>query len=282
MKILFPSDFFKIKQIDVDYSEEYNTSKQLNFEPILFNYDEFINDKKLKLYPHELSEGLCIYRGWMLKPEQYLELYNQLKQKNIILINSPTEYNKFHLFPNVYNDLKNFTPETIWYENIEEIDWNLVSKIFKRFIIKDFVKSVKGTSFPKFFSSEINILEMNEYIKKFIELRGSLYTGGIVIKEYVDLKFYGDVTNEYRAFYLNENIVSVSRNSNQPNNCPFISLEFVNKFCSLGSFYTIDFAELNNGEWIIIETGDGQVSGLSPNQYIFEFYQKINNILKEC
>jgi hypothetical protein len=31
-------------------------------------------------------------------------------------------------------------------------------------------------------------------------------------------------------------------------------------------FYTIDFAEKIDGTWMVVETGDGQVSGLAPNQ----------------
>ena len=76
------------------------------------------------------------------------------------------------------------------------------------------------------------------------------------------------------------NLISVSRNSNQSENCPFVPIEFVEKFTRLkSSFYTVDFAELENGEWIIIEVGDGQVSGLSPNQYVFKFYDEIRAII---
>lgn len=32
--------------------------------------------------------------------------------------------------------------------------------------------------------------------------RGNLLTGGICIKEFLDLKRYGEKTNEYRVFYI--------------------------------------------------------------------------------
>ena len=37
----------------------------------------------------------------------------------------------------------------------------------------------------------------------------------------------------------------------------------------------MDFAELADGSWIVVETGDGQVSGLSPGQYVFKFYEEL-------
>ena len=53
-------------------------------------------------------------------------------------------------------------------------------------------------------------------------------------------------------------------------------MELVNAIPVLDSrFYTVDFAELENGSWTVIETGDGQVSGLSPNQDVFRFYDEI-------
>ena len=38
---------------------------------------------------------------------------------------------------------------------------------------------------------------------------------------------------------------------------------------------------LENGNWMILETGDGQVSGLSSNQDQFVFYSKFLNLLSQ-
>ena len=48
------------------------------------------------------------------------------------------------------------------------------------------------------------------------------------------------------------------------------------KYTHLNSkFYTIDFAELQDGSWIVIEAGDGSVSGLSDFQDYDEFFRKL-------
>jgi len=45
-------------------------------------------------------------------------------------------------------------------------------------------------------------------------------------------------------------------------------------------YYTIDYAELEDGSWKILEAGDGQVSGLSDGQdynaYFRALYHGIN------
>jgi len=281
VKILFPADYFDIKSIEPDYEIEYNVACSMpEFDIILYNYEEFIQSGVFKSYPQEFDGGLCIYRGWMLKPNKYKELYEKLKNKGITLINDFHEYENCHLFPNSYEDIKNHTPMTRWFENYKQIDWKSINDEFKRFMIKDYVKSVKGTSFPSCFITPVEEDTMNGYIDEFIKLRGSLFTNGIVLKEFVDFKKYGASTNEYRAFYMKGKLVTVSKNSNQSDDCPFVPREFAEKFTGLESnFYTVDFAELDSGKWIIIEVGDGQVSGLSPNQYVFKFYDEIRGII---
>lgn len=115
---------------------------------------------------------------------------------------------------------------------------------------------------------------------EFINLRSDLFTGEIVFKEFVDLMKYENTTNEYWLVYFKNKLINISRNSNQPENSPFVPLEFAKKFENIQSdFYTIDFGELNNGTWIVLETGDGQVSGLPPTVNVFNFYEQIKNIL---
>lgn len=45
------------------------------------------------------------------------------------------------------------------------------------------------------------------------------------------------------------------------------------RYANLDSpFYTVDYAELANGGWMIVEAGDGGVSGLCYQQDIRAFY----------
>lgn len=56
--------------------------------------------------------------------------------------------------------------------------------------------------------------------------------------------------------------------------------ELVNKYKNLGSpYYTVDYAELSDGSWKIIEAGDGGVSGLSPGQDAEAYYRALYWVL---
>lgn len=62
--------------------------------------------------------------------------------------------------------------------------------MFTEFMVKDYVKSVKGTRFPVSFHTPVSQERMDGIVKEFVKLRGDLFTVGIVCKEYVDLVRY--------------------------------------------------------------------------------------------
>lgn len=218
----------------------------------------------------------------MMKPSDYELFHEELYKQDVELISTPKHYEQMHVFPNVYPHIKEDTPRMLTYPLHSDIDLNEIRGIMKRFMVKDYVKSVKGSDFPRCFDSSITQEKFDEYMKLFYKYRGDLLTGGICIKEFVDLKKYGDATNEYRVFYMNNEVAMVSRNSGQPDDTPEPPDTLIYKYSELPSwFYTVDFAELEDGSWIILETGDGGVSGLPDNQDELEFYKLIDNIFFE-
>ena len=57
--------------------------------------------------------------------------------------------------------------------------------------------------------------------------------------------------------------------------------EMIEKYSHLDSpYYTVDYAELDDGRWVIIEAGDGSFSGLSPEQDYEAYYRALYQCLK--
>ena len=279
--LLFPSSYFNINKVDENLKAEYDAAKSTNlFEFVLFDNAKWFNENKLIL-SHKTSNELrvAIYRGWMMKPDQYRLFYQSLLKQNIKLINNPDEYELMHIFPNVYKYLEEDTAKMKIYPLNFNIDVEDIKSKFDRFMVKDFVKSVKGTNFPRYFDNTVSQDDFDEWMKVFYKYRGNLLTGGICIKEYLDLKRY-DQINEYRVFYVNHEIATISRNSNQSLLTPLPPQNLIEKYKNLNSsYYTIDFVELENGDWKIIEAGDGEVSGLSDSQDYIEYYEILYNLL---
>lgn len=276
--ILFPCSFFSMKEVDECYQKEYEAALAVNgFDIIFYNYDDFVSEGILRLN-HVPEEPMnAIYRGWMLKPEQYKDFYEKLQQKNINLITSPGQYSYYHDFSNSYQDISK-TPDALFFPEGEKVELKKIKKRMSRFMLKDYVKSVKETDFPKFFNADdLTQEELDSWILKFKEHRGKLFTGGICVKKYVDLRKYEGRTNEWRVFYIKGEPI-VCANSGQSLIAPKVPMELVQKYVNpFSPFYTIDYAELEDGSWKVLETGDGQVSGLCDNQDAYSFYRAIKN-----
>ncbi|MCI8489086.1 MAG: ATP-grasp domain-containing protein [Lachnospiraceae bacterium] len=281
--IVFPSSIFNIAKVDEDLRQEYNAVLSTGlFDVALFGYDKWFNEDKLVIKNAPKEERFAIYQGWMMKPEQYDRFYNALMENNIMLVTKPEHYRLMHLFPNVYEAVKEDTAKMKRYPLHKQIDVEQLKKSFQKFMVKDYVKSVKGTLFPQFFDQEINQEDFDRWMEVFYQYRGKLLTGGICIKELLNLKYYGVHTNEYRVFYINHEAATVSRNSGQGNYTPQPPQDLIKKYKNLDSpYYTIDFAELDNGAWKIIEAGDGEVSGLSENQNYEQYFRTLYQCFKQ-
>ncbi len=266
--IVFPSSYFDVAKVDEDLQKEYEAVLATGlFDVVIFGYDKWFNEDKLIIRNTPENEHDAVYRGWMMKPDQYEHFYNELLRNNIRLVTEPEEYRLMHIFPNVYEFVQEDTAKMKMYPLHAQIDVEKLKRSFSRFMVKDYVKSVKGTEFPKFFDHTVTQELFDKWMEVFYKYRGDLLTGGICIKEYLDLKRYDGKTNEYRVFYMNHEAATVCRNSGQGNYTPEPPRVLIEKYKYLGSrYYTVDYAELEDGTWRIVEAGDGEVSGLSDNQ----------------
>lgn len=275
--ILFPSSFFDVHKVDEDLQTEYDAVRSTGlFDVVLFGYEKWFHQEKLVLTKEPADTVNAVYRGWMMKPDLYEMFYERLKEHGICLVTEPEMYANMHVFPNVYQLVEKDTARMRVFPLHEEIDVERVKQEFSRFMVKDYVKSVKGTEFPRYFDHSVDQAGFNRWMEVFYQYRGDLLTGGICIKEYLDLRQYEDRTNEFRVFFINHEIASISRNSGQMQVTEEPPQELVERYRTLPSvFYTVDFAELEDGSWKIIEAGDGGVSGISDGQDYEAFFRSL-------
>lgn len=280
--ILFPSEYNNISKVDDNFKLEYNACKTLNLNITLFDHDQFVSDNKLIL-SNEIKNSKILLRSWMLKPKEYYILNDKLNNK---LLTNYFQYKYAHYFPEIFQDIKKYTtPINCWFPLEDLNDDVLVDVIQKHIntdiIIKDYVKSEKGTDLFIIKKDDIKT-NLKNIVNKFVEQRQPLFNEGIVLKEFVNLKKYNGITNEWRAFFYKKELISLTLNSEQKINSTKPNMGFVKKVGSKinkNDFYTIDFAELENESWKVLEAGDGQVSGLSPYQNELDFYSKLKTLI---
>lgn len=279
MTIVFPSSYMSGRRVDEAFEREYEAAMAAGFDIALFQQQFWDERKEIRL-DKEIS-AQALYRGWMMKPEEYQLFYERLAENGLKLLTAPAQYSALHIFPNAYKYLKEDTPQTLFFPLHARMDVEEIRKQLGDFLIKDHVKSAQNTDFPVFFGRDMSQKVFDGWMERFYEIRGELLTGGILAKQYVQLKKYDGHTNEYRVFYLCGHIVSVSRNSLQPGYTAMLPRPLAEKYAALPSpFYTVDYAEIEDGSWTVIEAGDGGVSGLSEGQDQGAFFRAVKAILQ--
>ena len=286
LNFIFCSHPLNKKSVDEDYMEEYQAAG-LNHSCALFSYED-LEVGKLSLYGEDIK-GLTIYRGWMMSPNMYENFYNLLLERGIQLINTPKEYAKYHLLPGWYKDFERFTPFSIWSEskNIEDA-LKLTDGLGGAFIIKDYVKSRKHEWYDACFIKDIRDKENTErVINNFINRQSSNLEGGVVLRKFESLKSIGNhkdsgmpISEEYRIFVFKGEILIADNYWNDSGELNITEDEYtlIESIISEieSSFITIDLARKTDGNLIIMEMGDGQVSGLQQMDE-YEFYGAFQN-----
>lgn len=277
MRILFPSSYMNSRRVDEAFEGEYEAALEAGLEAVLFGQQLW--DEKRELRLNTEKPGRALYRGWMMKPEDYRFFYDRLRDKGISLLTAPDHYETMHLFPNAYKWLEEDTPKALFFPLHARMDVEKIRSELGEFLIKDYVKSAKNTDFPAYIDRDMSQATFERWMERFYEIRGELLTGGILAKQYVKLKKYGEYTNEYRVFYLRGQIISVSRNSLQPDYAAKLPGSLAEKYVTLPSpFYTVDYAEKEDGQWVVVEAGDGGVSGLSEGQDYRAFFRAVKTV----
>lgn len=297
MRIIYCDSVFDNKVIDPDYEEEMKSAVKAGFEFSLISFEELTKgktNKALRFVKESEELVLGIYRGWMLRIEEYEKLYNGLLDKNVRLINNPQEYKHCHYLPESYEKIKSDTPKSNW---TTDLDIGIILENTFEFgdcpiIVKDFVKSEKhnwedACFIPKASDSD----KVKSVVDKFIELRGDSLNQGLVFRQFEELEFLTEhsksgmpLTKEFRIFFGKKSIVSIfdywdegDYGDTKPE---------LNKFVEIAkniesNFFTMDIAKKKNGDWIIMELGDGQVAGLPDNADKDEFFKQLrNNVLE--
>lgn len=292
--ILFCNDVLNPSAPDTAFAHEIAAAKNAVLSWQLVDYEKLVagqTDGALRrVREHDVMQT-AIYRGWMWRVEDYTRLYNALQAKNISLINTPAQYEHCHHLPSSLAIIEKHTPRTVVIP-IGEISSTQTAEAVRSFgekplIVKDFVKSRKHDWHEAcFISNAKDADEVERVTSRFIELQGENLVGGLVLREFMNFKSIGahsqsamPLTKEYRLFFFDGELLcrfEYWNDGDYSSEAPPDDL-----FCDVARqvqsrFFTMDVAQReDNDEWMIVELGDAQVSGLPRESDAVEFYEKL-------
>ena len=181
------------------------------------------------------------------------------------------------------------TPRSVWIAgdlSMDRVHEALASFGDSPVIVKDFEKSRNHEWLEAcFVPSASDRLAAERVVRRFLELQGDDLEGGLVFRQLISFRPIGthlrsDLTlsEEYRIFWLDGSPVFWSPywpEGSYPTTRPPIE-QFARVAAKVESrFFAMDLAERSDGEWLIMEIGDAQVTGLPRVGDSEQFYETL-------
>jgi hypothetical protein len=277
---------------DRSFAAEVDAINGLEIPFVLVDHDALTRgepDRACRRALDREEETTAVYRGWMLTPERHEGMFNSLLERNIRLVNDPAQYRHAHHLPENLPVIEAATPATVWLPGVPPLD--RIMEALRPFgdrpvILKDFVKSRKHEWADAFFiPSASDPAAVARVVGRFVELQDDSLAGGLVFREFVAFALLGPhpatglpLTEEHRVFWLDGEPLYFSPywdKASYPASRPPID-RFIPIARSVRSrFFTMDLARRPDDSWLIVELGDGQVSGLPSPADAFPFYQAL-------
>jgi len=294
--ILFCMNPLDDKQVDFGYEDELQAIQQHYISYNLVDLEAVIRgnlDEALRRIPHQSDMTSTIYRGWMLKPHQYAQLYDALITKNIQLINTPNMYRYCHHLPASYEAIKDYTPNSVWLPYDNDFSMAKVHQLIANFgdspiVLKDYVKSQKHYWHEAFFIPDASDAEnVEKIVTRFLELQGDDLNDGLVFREFVEFNPLEDhdvsgmpLTEEYRIFIKDGKPIFHTKYWSQGDYAQADIETEISQFNDVisnikSNFFTMDIAKTIHGDWQIVELGDAQVAGLADHVNRQQFYDAL-------
>lgn len=288
--VFFCRQIGRERGVDEMYAEEAREASAAGLVVNLVDHDaaaagEF--DRAVRAIDADGRGRRFVYRGWMLKVPAYRGLIGALEGRRWCATTSPEDYEACHHLPGWAGDLAELSPRSAWIPHDPPFETWELTELLEKFdgpvMVKDYVKSEKQAWNEACFIPDSRDRERAiKVITRFVELRESNFEGGLVIREFVRLVPNGvdgrsgmPLSKELRSFWRGTTCVAITDywHHHDCQSVPPIAQEAAQRINR--PFYTIDLAMTIEGEWLVIEVGDGQVSALPESLSPRQFYSAL-------
>ena len=275
-------------KVDEHFTVEYEAASRV--APVAL-VDSYSLQNKARIQLPESFSSPVIYRGWMLTGSEYRELERALTQRGFKLITDSKQYLRAHEIDGWIDALGDHTPSTVVLPmNVSKEE--LLETVKK--LPKDDGLFIKGVSKSNSGLTKVDPDEdLSEGLKRFRDLEYLNDSDQVAIRSFIPLdKSFA----ELRGWWANGEFVTVKTHPNfrsvelkNPAKDDDLLTKLVEKMRHVGEalkdlqlkFCTVDFAVSELGEIIVIEVGDGQVSGIGgPVEDLVSFYQLLTEVVE--
>ncbi len=262
MLLLVPSDPLRSNRVDEHFAAEAKAARDAGVAVALVDHDVLSRggdvDRAVAKVP---ADDDAVYRGWMLRAEHYAGFAEALARRGAVLRTSAERYRRAHELPGWYSALVAVTPESVWTAGSDRADFDRVRRSLGAgaAVLRDYTKSMKHHWHEAAYIPDLGDAEAAWAVaSRFLDLRDDEFAGGFVLR-----RFEHFTATEVRTWWVDGVCVLSGPHPDTPHDIagvPDVGA-VMPVIVELGlPFVTVDFALRADGEWRVVELGDGQVS----------------------
>lgn len=262
----FPSDPLNPRRADEHFHDEAAAARDLGHAVVLVDHDALCRAdgaaeavRRLALHG---SATNAVYRGWMLRSDQYAAFEAALADRDVTLRTNAHQYQRAHELPGWYEALASVTPTSVWTRGSSPDDFRACCRELGSgpAVLRDYTKSMKHYWHEAAFIPDVADADAAWRIaQRFLELRDDSFVGGFVVRRFETLR--GD---EVRTWWVDGKCVLQTAHPDSSASAPPPNLDLTAVASLVPGlqlpFVTVDLALRDDGVWRVIELGDGQVS----------------------
>jgi hypothetical protein len=260
--LLVPADVLRPRRVDEHFAAEVDAARAAGVEVALVDHDALAAGDAERAVARVSGDGVALYRGWMLRSEQYAAFAHALAQRGVTLRTTPAQYRQAHELPGWYAALAAVTPASVWTDGVDRGAFDRARGELGPgpAVLRDYTKSMKHHWHEAAFVPDVADPEPAWTVaSRFRELRDEDLVGGFVLR-----RFERFVSAEVRTWWVDGVCRLVGPHPDTPDDPPAPELDLT-AIAPLVSglrlpFVTADLVRRDDGVWRLVEVGDGQVS----------------------
>jgi hypothetical protein len=270
--LLVPADVLHPRRPDEHFAAEARAARESGIEVALVDHDALTQDRCDTAVARVSGAGAAVYRGWMLRSEQYAAFARALIARGVALRTGADQYRMAHELPGWYPALAEVTPLSVWTtgDSADAFDRARVALRSGPAVLRDYTKSMKHYWHEAAFIPDLGDPAAPwKVASRLRELRGDDFVGGFVLRRFED--FDGA---EVRTWWIDGSCRLATAHPDTPDELPDIAdlTPIAPLVAALRlPFVALDLARRSDGVWRVIELGDGQVSDRPQSTSADEF-----------
>ncbi|WP_433537828.1 ATP-grasp domain-containing protein [Micromonospora sp. CA-249363] len=263
MILLVPANPLRPRQPDEHFAAEAHAARAAGLDVAVVDHDALVRGGDARRAVASVSgSDTAMYRGWMLRSEQYAGLADALAERGVVLRTDGAQYRRAHELPGWYAALASLTPLSVWTRGCERADFDRarVELGAGPAVLRDYSKSMKH-----YWDEAAFIPDLDDgaaawsVARRFLELRDDDFVGGLVLR-----RFERFASTEVRTWWLDGACVLTGPHPDSPYDPAPVEVDLTPIASSVEGlglpFVTVDLALREDGVWRVVELGDGQVS----------------------